>query len=160
MASIITSTKAIEILYSMPSVDEFNDVDILSKKCIFNTNGFQILDFTFECFKFKLFSDVKFLFLAFLFVLLISLDIFANMILIMSIMMEKNKKRVDLCFMSNALADFIMGFIIMPFTAIYTLFGHFPLGDYVCFVWNCFDFTAGMQHFVLGFILVRAPDFN
>ncbi len=128
----------------MPSRNELNHFDVLNKKCVFNSNGFQILDFSFECFKFKLFNDAKFLFLTFLFLVLISLDIFANMILIVSIMMEKNKKRVDLCFMSNALADFIMGFIIMPFTAIYTLFGHFPLGDYVCFVWNCLDFTTGM----------------
>ncbi|CAF0905854.1 unnamed protein product [Brachionus calyciflorus] len=31
----------------------------------------------------------------------------------------------------------------MPFTALLTLFGHFPLGPYACFIWNCLDFTAG-----------------
>jgi len=58
-------------------------------------------------------------------------------------MLEKSKKRIDLCFASNAFADLIIGIVIMPFTAIYTIFGYFPMNEYSCFIWNILDFTLG-----------------
>lgn len=99
--------------------------------------------FSFECFYFKLTSDFKFFSLSMLFLFIISLDVISNLVVLMSILLEKSKKRVDLCFASNALADLLMGLVIMPFTAIYTLFGYFPFGSFVCFLWNVMDFTAG-----------------
>ena len=114
----------------------------LYHRCMSNASGFQTVEFTYECFLFKL-NDIKFVFLSLVFFFLIFIDIVTNLIIILSIMMEKNKKRVDVCFMSNAVADLVMGIVIMPFTAMYTLFGHFPFDNFVCFIWNCLDFTAG-----------------
>ena len=114
----------------------------LMHKCTHNQSGFQVIEITYECFAFKM-NDLKFVFLTVIFVTLIAVDIIANTIVIVSIFMEKNKKRVDICFMSNAMADLMMGTVIMPLTALYTLFGQFPYGNYVCFLWNCLDFTAG-----------------
>lgn len=121
-------------------------------KCFLSGNNSQFLKFSFECFYEKLKTDYYFLFLTCLFVFFILVDIALNFILLSSIFVEKFKTRVDICFMSNAFADLLMGLIIMPFTAIYTLFGHFPFNSYVCFIWNCLDFTTGttsMLHLAL-----------
>lgn len=114
-------------------------------KCFFNTSkpNDENVKFSFECFQYRLVHDFKFLALFVIFLLLIALDIFANLIVMASIILEKSKKRVDLCFMSNAIADLLMGLVIMPFTALYTLMGYFPFGPMVCFIWNVMDFTAG-----------------
>lgn len=101
------------------------------------------INFSLECFQLKFFNDFKFFIMVVLFVVIIVVDVLANIIVLVSIAMEKTKKRVDLCFMSNAVADLLMGLIIMPFTALLTLFGYFPFGDLVCFMWNCLDFAAG-----------------
>jgi hypothetical protein len=99
--------------------------------------------FSFECFNYKLKNDMKFAFLAFLFAMFIMCEVLVNMIVLLSIMFEKNRKRIDLCFMSNAISDLLIGMVIMPFTTIYTLFGYFPLGETTCFIWNILDFTVG-----------------
>ena len=134
----------VEYIYSLKNESSYKFVhdDQLFNKCSHNLSGFQIIEFSYECFVFKL-NDFKFVLLTLIFSGLITLDIIANTIVIVSIFMEKNKKRVDICFMSNAIADLMMGTIIMPFTALYTLFGHFPYSHYVCFLWNSLDFTAG-----------------
>lgn len=117
------------------------------EKCLLtnstNTTNTERINFTLGCFWQKLCNDYYFLFLTCLFIFIITIDILLNLIILSSILLEKFKTRVDLCFMSNAFADLLMGVIIMPLTALYTLFGHFPFGPYVCFLWNCLDFTAG-----------------
>lgn len=104
---------------------------------------FNRTEFTLECFKYQLTHDLKFLLLTLLFSVLIVIDVSANLIVIFSILYERMRKRVDVCFLSNAIADLLMGLVIMPLTAIYTLFGHFPFGQLACFVWNILDFTTG-----------------
>ena len=112
-------------------------------KCTHNFNGYRTLEFSLECFSFEFNNDLKFLLLTIIFLFIITLDILVNILVLLNIFFEKNKKRVDICFMSNAVSDLFMGIVIMPCTAIYTLFGHFPLGEYTCFIWNCLDFTVG-----------------
>jgi hypothetical protein len=98
----------------------------------------------FECFVQKFTTDLIFFMLCILLTGISLIDIFVNLLVILSILCEKQcRQRVDLCFMSNALADLLMGLVIMPLTAIYTLFGNFPLGNLSCFIWNCLDFTLG-----------------
>jgi hypothetical protein len=113
------------------------------EKCFKFSDGFEIITFSFECFYMKLTNDLKFAMLFALFLVFIMIDLIANILVILSVCFDKIRKRVDLCFMSNALADLLIGLIVMPFTAIYTLFGHFPLTESTCFIWNCLDFTAG-----------------
>lgn len=125
---------------------------LLGNNNLFKTNQ-ELLDrcvlvngsiyFSLECFRYQLAHDLKFLLLALLFLLIIFLDIFSNLVVLVSILIEKSKKRVDLCFASNAIADLTIGLVIMPFTAIYSLFGYFPFNPIVCFIWNVVDFTAG-----------------
>ena len=90
-------------------------LNYFQEKCIRNESGFQKIEFTYECFVLKL-NEIKFVILTLFFLFLISLDIFANLIVILSIIIEKNKKRVDMCFMSNAIADLIMGLIVILLT--------------------------------------------
>ncbi len=118
-------------------------LDLLYERCIHRENNFEKIEFQLDCFVFKLTSDWKFSLLTLTFLVIIFIDIIANLFVIFSILIEKFKRRVDICFMSNALSDLTMGLVIMPFTAIYTLFGHFPLPEYVCFMWNCLDFICG-----------------
>ena len=99
--------------------------------------------FTLECFSFKMHSDIKFSLLASLFLVIILIEVAVNLIVLVSILFEKNRKRIDLCFMSNAFSDLIMGAVIMPFSAVYTLFGYFPGCAFTCFAWNILDFTVG-----------------
>jgi hypothetical protein len=123
------------------SSNQMQSID-LNNNCIRDEAGFQIVEFTYECFVLKL-NEFKFVLQMLVFLVLISLDILANLIVISSIIIEKNKKRVDICFMSNAIADLVMGSVVMPLTAVYTLFGHFPLDNISCLIWNCADFTTG-----------------
>lgn len=116
--------------------------------CFYNSseaNGIESskIVFSLECFLFKIQSDIKFSLLAFSFFVFIVLDISVNSIVLISILFEKTRKRIDLCFMSNAVSDLLIGLVIMPFTAIYTCFGYFPMGAYTCFLWNILDFTVG-----------------
>lgn len=101
------------------------------------------LFFSPACFFFKLKNDMKFSLLVFVFVGLIAFEIMVNLTVLVSIILEKTKKRIDLCFASNAIADLMIGLVIMPFTGIYTIFGYFPMGTYTCFAWNILDFTVG-----------------
>lgn len=161
-ATTLLSTKSVNnLIYgqvtSQPSAAAPHNIDYaqeLFRKCLLTTtttsgdnskslNDTSSLQFSFECFHFKLTHDFKFFMLSMLFLFIISLDIFSNLIVLVSILIEKSKKRVDLCFASNAIADLLMGLVIMPFTAIFTLFGHFPFDPIVCFLWNVMDFTAG-----------------
>ena len=153
------STKSItNLIYggqvtSHPPAHNIDYAQELFRKCLLTTtnnddskslNDTSSLQFSFECFHFKLTHDFKFFMLSMLFLFIISLDIFSNLIVLVSILIEKSKKRVDLCFASNAIADLLMGLVIMPFTAIFTLFGYFPFNPpIVCFLWNVMDFTAG-----------------
>ncbi|RNA11950.1 D(2) dopamine receptor [Brachionus plicatilis] len=128
-----------------------SDEETLSE-CLLTPDNKNLLRFSLECFYEKLSTDYYFLFLSCLFAFFIVVDVALNFVLLSSIFIEKFKTRVDICFMSNAFADLLMGLVIMPFTAIYTLFGHFPFGPYVCFLWNCLDFTTGttsMLHLAL-----------
>lgn len=119
--------------------------------CFYNSSGVIEADgletgkivFSLECFFYKLQSDLKFTLLAFSFLVFIALDVSVNSIVLISILLEKTRKRIDLCFMSNAVSDLLIGLVIMPFTAIYTCFGYFPMGAYTCFLWNILDFTVG-----------------
>ena len=119
--------------------------------CFYNSSGVLEADgletgkivFSLECFFYKLQSDLKFTLLAFSFLVFIALDVSVNSIVLISILLEKTRKRIDLCFMSNAVSDLLIGLVIMPFTAIYTCFGYFPMGAYTCFLWNILDFTVG-----------------
>jgi hypothetical protein len=120
------------------AVDENN-----ASYCFIRSNDRSLIPFTFECFHFKLQTDLNFKILAALFFLIIVFEVAVNSIVLVSVLIEKNRKRIDICFMSNAISDLIMGLIIMPFTAIYTLFGYFPSENYTCFVWNILDFTVG-----------------
>ena len=108
-----------------------------------NTIIHERITFTLECFFYKLQSDMKFILLSFCFFALILFEVVVNLIVLVSIIFEKTKKRIDLCFASNAFADLMIGLVIMPFTAVYTIFGHFPWGAFTCFVWNILDFTVG-----------------
>ena len=99
--------------------------------------------FSFSCFLFKLATDYNFAILTIIFFLIIFFDIFLNLIILISIINNKSRKRVDKCFMSNAFADLSMGLFVMPCTAISILFNHFPFGKYICFIWILLDFTFG-----------------
>jgi hypothetical protein len=101
------------------------------------------IKFNFDCFLFKFKTDINFAALFLLFFLIILLDILLNSIVLISILKNKKRKRADICFMSNAIADLLMGLVVMPCTCILILFKHFPLSKYVCFLWNCIDFTTG-----------------
>lgn len=132
--------------------NSLNTSNLNESKCLLSATNHQLLKFTVECFYEKLSTDYYFLFLTFLFAFFIIVDVVLNFVLLSSIFIEKFKTRVDICFMSNAFADLLMGLVIMPFTAIYTLFGHFPFNPYICFFWNCLDFTTGttsMLHLAL-----------
>jgi hypothetical protein len=108
-----------------------------------NSNIPERISFTVECFFFKIQTDTKFSLLVCIFFVLILFEVILNLIVLVSIIIEKTRKRIDLCFASNAFADLIIGIVIMPFTAIYTIFGYFPMGAYTCFIWNILDFTVG-----------------
>lgn len=123
--------------------DQTNLSHCLTLRSFTNNRSLEMIPFTFECFYFKLHSDFNFRILAMLFCVIIAFEVAVNSIVLVSVLIEKNRKRIDICFMSNACSDLIMGLVIMPFTAIYTLFGYFPSGTYTCFVWNILDFTVG-----------------
>jgi hypothetical protein len=71
----------------------------------------EIVKFTLECFVYKFTTDYKFSALSVLFASIISADVLANLVVLSSIVCERRRlrKRVDLCFMSNAIADLLMG---------------------------------------------------
>ena len=111
--------------------------------CVYKYGEITKTDFRFECFVEKLKTDAKFVALFLVLAIIIIFTLVVNLIILFSILFEKKRKRVDVCFFSNAIADLFMGLIIMPITAIYVLFGHFPLGEYTCLIWNSVDFSAG-----------------
>nr|QVK45734.1 G protein-coupled receptor [Proales similis] len=117
----------------------------LQARCLHGPVGSQKLEFSFDCFLYKLGTDVSFFLIAAICFTLILFDVMLNSLIIASVLLvkERPRKRVDLCFMSNAIADLLMGLVIMPFSAIYTLFGYIPQFNFSCFIWNCLDFGAG-----------------
>jgi hypothetical protein len=83
---------------------------------LFNTISSQqhnhTMEFTFECFAYKLTTDIKFAMLSLMLLLVILADVVANMVVLTSIVCfngGERRKRVDTIFMSNAIADLIMG---------------------------------------------------
>lgn len=114
-----------------------------NSSCYFNSTSFDMLKFSLECFKFKLLNDLQFTAEAFVFLILIFLIVFVNMIVIISTLLNKARKPIDLCFLSNSFSDLIMGTVVIPITGVYTLFGHFPFSITTCYVWTCIDFTIG-----------------
>lgn len=116
---------------------------MLSDDCIINSTGTERLKFTFECFNYKIMSDLQFTLETILFVLIIFLIIVVNLIVIIATLVDKSKKPIDLCFMSNSFSDLLMGIIVLPITGVYTLFGHFPFSLTACYIWTCIDFTIG-----------------
>ena len=116
----------------------------LKEYCIFGDK----IKFSFECFSFKLTTDYNFALLALLFLIIFFTDILLNMIIIISVIKNKKRKRVDLCFMSNAFADLLIGLIVMPFTTTLVLFKHFPFHKNICFLWHSFDFTCGTVKYI------------
>ena len=105
-------------------------------------NG-DMIRFNIECFFYKSITDLNFALLAILFLAIIFSDIILNMNIIISTLKNKLRKRVDICFMSNAIADLMIGLVVMPCTTVIVLFKHFPFHRHVCFLWHCFDFTCG-----------------
>ena len=102
-------SKVEDVLFNSSNPKNFS---YFEQNCLRNTSGFQTIEFTYDCFLFKLY-ELKFAILTLCFLFLILLDVIANLIVILSIIIEKNKKRVDICFMSNAIADLIMGLIVI-----------------------------------------------
>ena len=102
-------SKIEDVLFNLSNPKNFS---YFEQNCLRNTSGFQKIEFTYDCFLLKLY-ELKFAILTLCFLFLILLDVIANLIVILSIIIEKNKKRVDICFMSNAIADLIMGLIVI-----------------------------------------------
>ena len=111
--------------------------------CTLNVSSMEKLKFTLECFKYKLETDLRFSIetISFLFLCLAVISI--NMIVIITTIKNKARNPIDLCFLSNSFSDLIMGSIVIPITAVYTLFGHFPFHLSICYIWTCLDFTVG-----------------
>jgi hypothetical protein len=136
-SSLSCRTIEIKMMHNYDNSRKFNDT--LLEYCMIGDK----IKFSFECFLFKLKTDYNFTLLTILFTIICSTDIILNMIIISSIIKNKKRKRVDLCFMSNAIADLMIGTIVMPFTTILVLFKHFPFHKNICILWHSFDFTCG-----------------
>jgi hypothetical protein len=115
----------------------------MNKMCSSNVSNMEKIKFSLECFKYKLETDLRFTIETVSFVFLCLAVISINMIVIITTLKNKERKPIDLCFLSNSFSDLIMGSIVIPVTAVYTLFGHFPFPLTVCYIWSCLDFTIG-----------------
>jgi hypothetical protein len=116
-----------------------------------NNNNNNSETFTIELFINKITNDNRLILISIVSLIIILADIMLNLIVILSIAIDKSRKRVDQIFMSNAVADFLIGFIVMPMTAFITILNYFPFNSFVCFMWTCFDFiigTSSMFHIV------------
>jgi hypothetical protein len=111
--------------------------------CIFNATGITKLRFTYDCFLYFFFNDFQFGVECLCFLVIILLIIFINLSVITSTLLNKDRKPIDLCFLSNSFSDLLMGLIVIPITGVYTLFGHFPFSSNICTIWTCVDFTIG-----------------
>ena len=111
--------------------------------CIFNATGVTKLKFTFDCFKSFIFNDFQFSMEFLCFFVITLLIVFINFAVILTTIINKERKPIDLCFLSNSFSDLLMGLIVIPITGVYTLFGHFPFSSNICTIWTCIDFTIG-----------------
>lgn len=106
--------------------------------------------FTIECFAYKVLNDFKFCFLFFLFSLIIIYTICINFVVFVSILMDRLRNRLDICFISNAFSDLLIGLFVLPVLAAYSLFGFIPLNESTCSTWIIFELTintTSMLHF-------------
>lgn len=119
----------------------------MENNCFYDS---KIVKFTLECFTFKLKNDYKFTVLFLLFSLIILYAIIVNLIILISILIEKLKNRLDICFISNAISDILIGLFVLPVIAVYSLFGYIPLTEFYCSIWITLDFTistTSLLHF-------------
>ena len=114
--------------------------------------SFGQVKFSLDCFEYKMINEPRFLLLFILFSLMIAADVLSNLAVLISIGCERVKKRVDLCFLSNACADLLIGLFIMPITAIFSLFGHFPFGKFSNFHFYSILSFEKCQKYLLIFI--------
>jgi len=105
---------------------------------------------TIECLVFNVSNDYKFGILFILLSLIIVYTISVNLTVLFSILMDRLRNRLDICFISNAFSDFLIGVFVLPIIAIYSLFGFIPLNDHLCSAWMIFELTirtTSMFHF-------------
>lgn len=69
--------------------------------------------------------------------------IFGNLIVLYAIRTEKRLRTVsNLFILSLALADLVVGFLVMPFSAIHIILGRWPFSASICQMWLSIDYVA------------------
>lgn len=85
--------------------------------------------------------------------LVILLTVSANVIVIVCVKSDKKLwKPTNLYVASLAVADAVVGLVVMSFMTVYTLYRLWPLGEDLCTLWACVDFamcTISMLHLCL-----------
>jgi 5-hydroxytryptamine receptor 5 len=87
--------------------------------------------------------------------------VIANVALFVFITFSKpNKTIFDKIFRAHSVVDCVVGFVIMPFYCIYTIFNYWPLGKMICHIYVSFDYTTchiGILHMVyIAYARVRS----
>jgi hypothetical protein len=68
---------------------------------------------------------------------------FNGVVIVIVLFFIKKKTFSNYLFMSNAVADFIIGILSIPFMTIFTTFTYWPLGHHLCIFWIINDFSVG-----------------
>lgn len=71
------------------------------------------------------------------------LTIFGNLLVFYAIHTEKRLRTVSNIFiLSLAFADLIVGFIVMPLSAVYIILNQWPFSTFLCQIWLSIDYVA------------------
>jgi hypothetical protein len=105
------------------------------------------------------FNTLEIILLAFKIMLILATIVLNFFIVYIIVFLIKKRNYTNFLFLSSSLADLLIAFTSQPFMTIYSIYGRWPHGNYLCIYWMITDYSS-YSISILSLLLVSIQRYN